>query len=76
MPVPSRSVVTPFPFRGIGPDGKARMAGRAAARRLGRSHRHAGIDREQAALVGQHGVEIELSHFGQIGGQLRELDQQ
>ena len=36
----------PFPFLGIGPDRKARMAGGAAASRFDRRHRHARIDRD------------------------------
>ena len=52
------------------------MAGRAAARRFDRRHRHARIDGDEAVLVGQHRVEIELAHLRQIGSQLRELDQQ
>ena len=52
------------------------MARWAAPHRLDRGYRHAGIDGDNAALVGQHGIEIELAQLGQIGGQLRQLDQQ
>ena len=52
------------------------MAGRAAPRRLERRHQHAGIDGNDAALVGEHGVEIEFAQLRQVGGKLRELDQE
>ncbi len=65
-----------FPFLRIGADGEAGMARRAAARRLDGSHRDAGIDGDQAVLVGQDGIEIELAQLGQIRRQLRQLDQQ
>ena len=50
------------------------MAGRAAPRRLKRRDQHAGIDGNDAALIGEHGVEIELAQLRQIGGKLRQLD--
>jgi hypothetical protein len=52
------------------------MARWAAARRLDGSHRDPGIDGDEAVLVGQNGVEIELAQLGQIGRELRQLDQQ
>ena len=52
------------------------MARRAAPRRLKRRHQHAGIDGNDAALVGEHGIEIELAHLRQVGGKLRELDEE
>jgi hypothetical protein len=45
-------------------------------RRLDGSHRDAGIDGDEAVLVGQHGIEIELAQLGQIRRQLGQLDQQ
>ena len=42
----------PFPFRRIGPDGEAGMARRAAPHRVNGSDRHAGVDGNNAALVG------------------------
>ena len=65
-----------LPFLRVGPDGEARMAGRAAPRRFERRDQHAGVDGDDAALVGEHGVEIELAHLRQVGGQLRQLDQE
>ena len=52
------------------------MAGRTAPRRLKRRHQHAGIDGNDAALVGKHGVEVELAQLRQVGGKLRELDEE
>ena len=52
------------------------MAGGAALRRFGRRNRDAGIDRDHAGLVGEQRIEIELAHLRQVGGELRELDQQ
>ena len=52
------------------------MAGRAARGRLDRRHQHARIDGDDAALVGEHGIEIELAQLGKIGGKLRQLDQE
>ena len=52
------------------------MAGRTAPRRLKRRHQHAGIDGNDAALLGKHGVEVELAQLRQVGGKLRELDEE
>ena len=65
----------PLPFLRIGPDRKARMAGRPAPRGFQRRDRDAGIDRDHAGLVGEQRIEIEFAHLRQIGGELRELDQ-
>ncbi len=61
-----------LPFLGIGPDREARMAGPFALfadRRDG----DARIDRDDAVLVGEERIDVELAHLRQIGGELREL---
>ena len=52
------------------------MARWAAAAPARAARPHAGIDGDDAALVGEHGVEIDLAHLRQISGKLRELDQE
>ena len=40
-----------------------------------RRHRHAGIDRDHAGLVGQQRIDVELADLGHVGRQLRQLHQ-
>ena len=47
---------------------------RTAPRRVQRRDQHAGIDGNDAGLVGEHWIEIEFAHLGQVGGKLRQLD--
>ena len=49
------------------------MAGRSAPRVFKRRHQHAGVDGNDAALVGEHGIEIEFAQLRHVGGKLRQL---
>ena len=64
----------PLPLLRIGPDRET--SGRSAAARLGRRDRNAGVDRDDAGLVGENRIEIDLADLGKIRCELRELDQE
>jgi hypothetical protein len=66
----------PFQFLGVGPDGEARMARRPAARQINGRYGYAGIHGNETVLVSEYGIKIELAQLGNIGGELRQLDQQ
>ncbi len=54
----------------------AKRADGPTAVRFGRRDRDAGVDGDDAGLVGQHRIEIDLADLGKIRGELRQLDQE
>ena len=63
-----------LPLRGIGPHGEIRRA-RTAKLPLHTPDHDARVDGEHAGFIGQHRVDIEAADFGNVGGHLRQLDQ-
>ena len=51
------------------------MAGGTAARLFDRRDRYARVDGDDAGLVGENRIEIDLADLGKIGHKLRQLDQ-
>lgn len=63
-----------LPFLGVWENGKARMAA-PLVQLARRRHRHTGVQRDHTVAVGQQRVDVQLGDFGDVGGQLRQLDQ-
>ena len=70
--VPEREAA--LPLLRIGPHRKARMALAAPGCRL-RRDTHPRIDGDDAVLVGEERVDVELADLRHVGGKLRKLDQ-
>ena len=65
-----------FPFLRIGPHREPVVAGALELRlRLERGDRDADVEGENAVLVGEQRIDVELAHLRHVGGELRELDQ-
>ena len=65
----------PFPFFGVGADGKARMAGWAPTCQNDRRNCDARIDGDDAGFVSKKWIEIDFADLGKVGGELCKLHQ-
>ncbi len=61
-----------LPFGGIGTDGEARMAAAHQAPGAGRADGDAGVQRDDAAGIGQQRIDVDLGDLRKVGCELRE----